>query len=251
MALDLGKQVGPLPLGAWIVVVGGGLGIAIWSRQNGDDEPVVVEDTSGDPGVGEGPGTPGFIPINPPTTGQDTGAVYDTNEEWGRAAITWLVSQGYDPAMSNNAVTKALAGGQDISGNKMSMQEWALWSIVLRKFGSPPQPVNVLPPTSVPGPVTPAPLPAPVKPPAPKPKPTTPKPPTPPKRPAYRVIYITPTARSLSAAVSAYNKRHGTRHTWQSVWEFNLKWRPASTVKTLKSRGPNKTYIGSSFWVPA
>jgi hypothetical protein len=255
MAIDFGKQVGPLPLGAWVIVVGGGLGIALWSRQNGGDEPEIVEDTSGDPGVGEGGGTPGWLPINPPSTGSDnSGAVYETNEEWARAAITWLIAQNYDPGVSNSAITKGIAGGQDISGNKMSMQEWALWSLALKKFGSPPQPVNVPPPVSVPGPVTPAPNPPPVRPPVTKPpvvRPMpTPRPVPGPTKLRYRTIYITPAARSLSAAVAAYNRKYGTRHTWQDVWNYNLKNRPASTVKTLKNRGPNKVYLGSSFWIP-
>ncbi len=60
--LDLGKQIGPLPLGAWIVVVGGGLGIALYTRRMGQSsEPVI--DTSPDPGVGEG----GFQPTPPGT----------------------------------------------------------------------------------------------------------------------------------------------------------------------------------------
>ena len=50
--IDFGKQIGPLPLGAWIVVVGGGLGIAVWNRKNGsNDAPIPVEDTSGDAGA--------------------------------------------------------------------------------------------------------------------------------------------------------------------------------------------------------
>lgn len=256
MAIDFGKQVGPLPLGAWVVVVGGGLGIALWTRQNGSsEEPEIVEDTSGDEGVGEGPGTPGFLPINPPSSGGTDDGSYETNEEWSRAAIRWLIAQGYDPSLSNNAITKALAGGTDISGNKMSMQEWALWSIALRQFGSPPQPVNVLPPTSVPGPVTPPPPPPVVRPPIRKPRPLPvplPGPTQPPGRriPRYRTIRITPANRTLSEAVAAYNRQHRTRHTWQEVWNFNLRYRPASTVATLRRRGPNKVYIGSTFWVP-
>lgn len=254
MAVDLGKQIGPLPLGGWLIAVAGGVGIAVWSRtRGGEEEPVIVEDTSGEPGVGEGAATPGFIPINPPNTtpGDNVTETYESNAEWARAAIAYLIAQGYDAGIANSAITKAISGGQDVEGNKMSIQEWTLWTIALKKLGSPPEPVFVQPPTSVPGPVIPAPPPPVVKPPAPKPTPTpTPKPTPAPTRPRYRVITIGPTTRSLSAAVAAYNRRYGTRVTWQDVWNFNLRWRSASTVATLKKRGPNKVYIGSTFWVP-
>lgn len=261
--MDLGKQIGPLPLGAWIAVVAGGLGIALWSRNRDSGEVEIVEDTSGDPGVGEGPGTPGFIPINPPnqTPGDNVTENYNTNEEWGRAAIEYLIAQGHPAAIANSAITKALAGGE-INGAKMSAQEWSLWSIALKKLGPPPTPVNVPPPTTgVPGPVIPPP-PPPIKKPVPKPVPKPPvttKPPTavitkptlpkPGGTPRYRTIVILP-GQSLSTAVAAYNRRYGTRVSWQTVWDFNLRYRPASTVRTLKSRGPNKVFAGSRFWVP-
>jgi hypothetical protein len=51
MAPDLGKMVGPMPLGAWIAVVGGGLGFALYSRSQSAAAPVdtgmAPEDTSG------------------------------------------------------------------------------------------------------------------------------------------------------------------------------------------------------------
>jgi len=68
--------------------------------------------------------------------------------------------------------------------------------------------------------------------------------------PAHHTIYITPANRSLSAAVAADNKKTKKNHSWQSVWDFNLQYRSADTVKKLKSRGPDKVYVGSSFWVP-
>ena len=61
--MDLGRQYGPLPLGAWVAVVGGGLGIALYTRSR--DKPTVnVEDGSGVPGVGTG-GTSTWISNNP------------------------------------------------------------------------------------------------------------------------------------------------------------------------------------------
>jgi len=138
--MDLGKQIGPLPLGAWIAVVAGGLGIALWSRNQGSaDEPEIVEDTSGTPGVGTGVNG-SWVDVSPPSSGSGsgTGITYDSNEAWGQAAINYLIAQGYSPGLANSAITKGLAGGSDIGGVKMSVQEWTLWNLALAKFGAPP-----------------------------------------------------------------------------------------------------------------
>ena len=247
--IDFGKQIGPLPLGAWIVVVGGGLGIALWSRQQNAAPPVEVVDTGGVPGVGDG-GSGSWVDIGKPPTDSTSPIGYATNEAWGQAAINWLIAQGYAPGMASAAITKALAGGEDISGNKMSIQEWSLWTLALRQFGSPPQPVNVSPPSSVPGPVTPPTNPPPVTPPAPKPNPN-PKPnPQPEQQGRYATWYITPVNRTLGALVNAHNRKHGTRLSVSDVWNYNLKWRSASTRAKLLDRGPNFVYLGSTFWMP-
>lgn len=233
--LDLGKQVGPLPLGAWVAVVAGGLGIALWTRR-APAEPEIVEDTSGDEGVGEGPG---WTAVPPPTTAPPTDSgkiVYETNEAWGQAAINWLIAQGYNPGVANSAITKGLNGGVSIDGKKMSIQEWSLWSIALGKFGSPPYPVNVAPPTSVPPPVTPVP------PPVPKPTPPTPKPPTN-KIPPY-ISYTVRRGDTLTSIGKKYGK------TWRQIWDFNLKYRSAATRAILLARGPNLIFAGSTFWIP-
>lgn len=233
--LDLGKQVGPLPLGAWIVVVGGGLGIALWTRNKGTADPVVTEDTSGDAGVGTGPG---WVAVPPPSgnpVGSDT-PTYETNEAWGTAAINWLIAQGYNAGLAVSAITKALAGGQDTSGNKMSIQEWTLWTLALTKMGSPPYPVNVSPPTTgVPGPGGGG-----------NPPPGTNPPPGPP--PSTKVPPHTSYVVKHGDTLSGIAKKYGT--TWQTIWNFNLKYRSPATVAILKLRGPNHIFAGSTFWIP-
>lgn len=238
MAMDLGKQVGPLPLGAWIAVVGGGLAIAYWQRNAGsgassddtstDSEDISVEDS----GAGGS-----WIAVPPPSTAPDSGKItYESNEQWGQAAINWLIAQGYNPGLASSAITKALNGGVDISGNKMSIQEWSLWSLALTKFGSPPYPVNVPPPTSVPGTPTP------------KPPPSggggtpTPKPPST-KVPPHWIE----TAKR-GDTISKIAARHGKG--WQETWAFNLKYRSPATVAIMKARGPNLIFAGTTIWVP-
>lgn len=233
--LDLGKQIGPLPLGAWIVVVGGGLAIAVWQRNSGtSEEPEIVEDTGSPEGVGEGPG---WVAVPPPSTapGDSDSPKYESNEAWGQAAINWLIAQGYSPGISSSAITKALNGGVDYDGKKMSIQEWSLWSLALTKFGSPPYPVNVAPPTSVPGPINPPTTPPPVKPPAPKPPST--------KIPPYISVKAV-----RGDTISKIAAKHGK--SWQTVWNFNLKYRNAATVAVMKARGPNLIFAGTTIWVP-
>lgn len=171
--LDLGKQIGPLPLGAWIGVVGTGLGVALWTRSQSTDTGGAGDSydstgggglstngggLAGEDGVGIGPG---WVAVPPPTSApQDTPP--QDNDEWGRLAINYLIAQGYDPAKSQSAIGRAL------QGTTMSVSEYALWGIALRKLGAPPYPVDVVPPVSVPGPVTQPPPPPPPKPAPPK-----------------------------------------------------------------------------------
>lgn len=163
--LDLGKQIGPLPAGAWIAVVGTGLGIAYYSRnaQAGsvDDGSTVVDDTSTQDGVGTGVnGNWIDVTPTPPTTTGD-GTAQD-NDEWGKKAIDYLVGAGYDPAIAQSAIAKAL------QGIGMSAQEWVMWKTAILHTGAPPYPLDTTPYQlqPIPGPSTPVkkpPVKAPVK----------------------------------------------------------------------------------------
>lgn len=148
MALDLGKQVGPLPLGAWVAVVGVGLGIAYYTR-NMSGPAKVVDDTSGTPGVGEG-GSGQWVQLGAPNV--PTTPTIQTNEEWGVAASNYLISHGYPPVISAQAVRKYL------TGVKLSPQEFTLIGEVLIKLGSPPQQIPFVeddtPPNTTPPPDT-------------------------------------------------------------------------------------------------
>lgn len=73
--------------------------------------------------------------------------------------------------------------------------------------------------------------------------------PAPPKVPAHRTIYIPPRG-NLSTSVSNYNKKWHTNHSVDEVWNFNLKYRDAATVKKFQTRGKNKVFAGTSFWIP-
>lgn len=160
--IDFGKQVGPLPLGAWFVVVGVGVGIAYYTRKQGSSA-VVVESGNGTPGVGAG-GSGMYTELTPvvPSAGAQKPT---TNEQWGVNAINWLLANGYPATVADSAVRKYLAG------TKMSVQEYTMIGIVLVALGAPPQ---VLPPGENQDPVPPPTTP-PTNPPPTNPPPTTAK----------------------------------------------------------------------------
>jgi len=146
--VDLGKQVGPLPLGAWVVVVAGGLGIALYTRRQAAVPTQIVDDTSGDPGVGTG-AVGGFVPTSPNPVAPV--ATPTTNEEWGVMVTNGLIAKNYPPTTVDSMVRKYLAG----ITSTMSPAEFALLSVALAQFGSPPQvlPPDDSPPSSTPPPV--------------------------------------------------------------------------------------------------
>jgi hypothetical protein len=169
MAIDLGKQIGPLPLGAWIAVVGGGLGLAYYSYSKTGAGPTIVDDTGSQPGVGDGSvsqWTPTAPPSTSPGVGDDTAPT--TNEAWGVRAINWLIAQGYDASESDSAIRKYLAGNDP----QPSVRQYVLQGLALTHFGSPPQPLppgmNENPPGGNPPITTPPPPPGGGAPPGPK-----------------------------------------------------------------------------------
>lgn len=145
---DMGKMLGPLPLGAWLAVVGGGLAVALYTRQQGSaTAPGTVADTSTDPGVGTG-GSGLWTDIGTPTTPTGSVAAPTTNEEWGVRAINYLTGTGYPGIMADQAIRKYLAG------ESLGVSEVSMVSAAIRELGSTPQ---ILPPpiVGIPGPVIP------------------------------------------------------------------------------------------------
>lgn len=130
------KQIGPLPLGVWVIVGGGALGLSfyLYSQEGGggspeeSSEPVIVEDTSGVPGVGRNAAGWSYDP--PPEPEQEEG--FTNNQEWARAAIEMLVANNYPPDLADSAVRNYIAG------NDLNAGEQALINIVLTKMGPPP-----------------------------------------------------------------------------------------------------------------
>ncbi len=139
---DLGKQVGPLPLGAWVAVVGGSLGFMFYSRSRASrDAPIEV---AAGPDLGVGLGGMGAVGAYTPTTGMlDTpaapAATIEDNQSWGRAAFNFLVGNGSDGATTDRAIRNYL------SGVALSQQENSLITQALARFGQTPERLNSAP----------------------------------------------------------------------------------------------------------
>lgn len=172
---NMGKMIGPLPMGAWIIVVGGGIGIMVYTQRNSAATATAPAVT--DPGTGTGVSGM-WTDVTPPATSSNNAAgAPTTNDEWGVRAINYLIAMGYPAANADQAIRKYLA----TSG--LGVSEVAMVTAALLALGSTPQ---VLPPPtiSVPGPSAP-----PSTPPVPKPaaKPYT-----------YHTVTITQTLPSIA-----------------------------------------------------
>lgn len=146
--LDLGKQVGPLPLGMWLLVGGGGLGVAYIINKGMAKSAAKASEPSStqltESGVGLGGGQ---LIYNPPTTGTPD-ATPETNQTWGIKVTNWLVARGIVATTADNAVRKYL------TGNVLAAAELAMLNLAIAQFGVPPEP---LPPVDQPDPETPPP----------------------------------------------------------------------------------------------
>lgn len=147
--LDLGKQIGPLPMGAWIGVVAGGLGIAWYVNKNAGSSPAPQSgDGLTDPGSGAGGGQ--FLD-SPPQTNPPAASGYETNDQWARAAILFLLSEGKNPNTATLAISRYIAE------QPLNNEENALVGLAIGKLGPPPfLPINPpdQPPSTTPPPTT-------------------------------------------------------------------------------------------------
>ncbi len=227
--IDFGRQIGPLPLGAWIAVVGGGLGIAWYSRRSGTATVATPgRDTSGDPGVGEG--ATGFVNASPVSVDSPAGPT--TNEEWARNALNYLIGQGWDANVADSAVRKYLESTQ------LTLQESAMIRFALVKLGSPPVPLPTPPPVpTVPPTTTPTPVPVPT--------------PVPTQIPvALRYVIVKPWPSKLSTLSGIAYTYYGREDAWHDIYNANRKGytRPDGSPGFISN--PQYLRPGDRLWVP-
>lgn len=178
----LGKMIGPLPLGGWVAVTGGGVGLAVLAnRRRPEPAPATAAVVTADDATGAPSYTPGVytspIPggaIGLPDAGTPAQPVSvapppATNDEWARSALIQLVGRGF------GAYAAQAALGAYLEGRQLTAEQAAIVEGALRYAGPPPYlPVTApapLPAQPVISPTVPAPPPA---------EQVAPKPPPPP-----------------------------------------------------------------------
>lgn len=148
MSESMGKMIGPLPMGAWLAVVGGGLGVAYYSRQKGGTAPATP--VANDP-VGTG-GSGMWSDLTVPSTGVGSTAAPTTNDEWAIKAIRTLIGLGYPAINSDQAIRRYVAG------ETLAPSESVMVNAAIAAIGPTPQ---VLPPPTTGIPTSPPPTPKP------------------------------------------------------------------------------------------
>jgi len=88
-----------------------------------------------------------------------------TNVQWSRLAFDYLVGLGNDPALTQRALAKYIAG------MNLTAEEQSIVNTALTVKGAPPEGLILSDPAAVPAPNPPAPVPVPVPTPAPTPAP--------------------------------------------------------------------------------
>lgn len=141
MANILTKQLGPLPLGVWLLAVGAGGGLAYaLNRNRGEDEAVPVGIV--DPfDQGALAGADGAVQLPAPI--EDGGAGWATtpvepsrpftNAEWKQRAFVEMVARNIDAGVADAVLDKYL------SGYSLTATEQGALSIALRYAGPPPE----------------------------------------------------------------------------------------------------------------
>ena len=134
---DMGKMVGPLPLGAWIAIVGIGVSVVVFTRRSDNsqtvEEPTIYNDTSPVPGVGVG-GSGMWQDLTVPTTSDNStaSAMPTDNDEWAKLGLNQAIGLGYNPTQSDYAIRQYLSGGV------LDTQSTSIINSILRSLGAPP-----------------------------------------------------------------------------------------------------------------
>lgn len=213
--LDLSKQVGPLPLGGWVIAVAGGVGLFMLSRRGSSADQGLTGDevlegyryTGGDPGVGLG--SSAFSDYPAPAADLPQNVITD-NDEWGRKAVVYLIGKGYNPIEVDYAVRLYLAN-EPLDPRYGTMINDAIRELGPTPYGLPPSSqAPVLPTPYQPGTPNTVPGPTPVG-------TTKPGPPAAPKKKVDYGVYLVKPGNTLSGIA----KRHGTTTT--KLFEANRK----------------------------
>lgn len=126
----LGQKIGPMPAGAWLAVIGGGLAIGFVMRRKPAPAPVPVGDS--DRQVGEG-----VYGALVPSTTDASGYTqkYGTNGEWIRAALGNLIGRGFVADRVTNALNRIFYPSDQ---NRPTPEDAAIYNAAVAAVGAPP-----------------------------------------------------------------------------------------------------------------
>lgn len=234
------KQIGPLPVGVWVILVVGGLAMAYYFARNQKAGDTTVSESSPQEGVG---GLDTSVISGPPPK-----ATYTTNDEWASAAINWAIANNFDPQLSVDAVTRRLEGQQ------LSTAENAIIRAIFKNVGPPPllPPAPENPPSSPPPPTPPppgAPPPPHVTPrpggvitiPRPRPAPHTPPKPRPKPRPKSITVTVGRWPAWNSTLWGLSQHYYGNGKYWRRIYDANRN----------KIKNPNVLHVGWRLVIPS
>lgn len=238
MAMDFSKPIGPLPTGAWIAVVAGGLGLMYYQRNHQSATP--VDPTTLADAVGAGPTA--FTAVNPSSSPVSNTPSFTDNATWAVAAITWAIAHGYQPTVADSAVRNYIQGTPP-----SSPQESAIIDVILKALGPPPEtlPPPQTPPPVIKPPVIPPPVvKPPVKPPAPVPKPV----PTPGSTGRWFVVTPWPTRDSTLSGIA--QDAYGNAAQWPTLFNANRVGvtRPDGSPGMISN--PDLIFANAKIWAP-
>jgi hypothetical protein len=131
----LKQKAGPLPVGVWIIAVGGGIGIALYMRRNAaassaadvpTGDPTTDYTQGGNTSTPAGAGNLGASNVTPlPTAPAD-------NDEWMQRAANYLVAKGVSGSLAQNVLSRFLGG------DTLDNQDRAIVDIAIAAVGNPP-----------------------------------------------------------------------------------------------------------------
>jgi len=147
------EQIGPLPLGVWLLAGAGGLTLAYFQNRKSKaaSADATAQDSSGFLSTATGSGAValpgGSINTGLPSSSTTQPTTYLDNIAWQRGAITEMIARGYDSTLVVQALSDYL------NGVALSSSEQAVVSTALKVVGPPPYPPTLVP-APTPAPVT-------------------------------------------------------------------------------------------------
>ena len=236
--MNLSEQVGPLPLGVWVLAGAAGVGIAVYSRRSSSRIPAPtssagspITDQSG--GVGIGPGgwalqPPVPVPVTPVSTKPTS------NQQWYQAAFSDMIAKGYDAALVDQALKSY------INGFNLSASQWVIVRLALVAIGPLPEAINPNPNDPPGTPIIAPPPPPPTQAPGPINIPPPPPSPAPPPRDTSRRFTVTPWPSAGSTLWGIAGIMYGDHNKWPQIYNANRN----------QIHNPNLIYIGQVLVIP-